>query len=544
MQVNLLFLINYLPQQAVKCLTLLLLLSVMGCANPTAPTGGPEDETPPSVVDDKSTPNFQTNFKPETIELTFDEWVKLQNANAQVLISPPFDGYEVRLKGKTVILDFGDKDTLRNNVTYVIQFGEAVKDLTEGNSAEDLRFVFSTGDEIDSLALSGQVVDAYTAEPIAKALILVYENLADSVFRTERPFYFGKTDEEGQFNISNMRAGNYKVCALMDSDGNYKFNQVNEQIAFLLEPLTLSEDTSYNLTLKLFQEQIPLKLMDTDSSASGLVKLTFNQPADQLLKAEGGIDFLQSFEKDTAFFWHQSPEPWTLYLSSDTLFYDTLKVPNSREGRKNVDLYSLPGQNLFPYPKRTFTLGISSPIVSLDTSKMQLLADTFPELLPFEWSIDSMEPRRIILERTFKESTPYELTAFPGAVTNIWNHSNTDTLVLKWNTADRKKFGNLHIEFTADDEEAIYFVKLLQKNKAPIVTYRLQGALSYEENIRGVSPGEYQLEIIRDDNANGKWDTGNYDALLQAEEIVIRPLENLRANWDLDVTVDLGAIFK
>ncbi|MEZ4985296.1 MAG: Ig-like domain-containing protein [Saprospiraceae bacterium] len=166
---------------------------LVGCANPMAPVGGPKDEQPPRIDSLRSTPDMQTNFRPQTIELTFDEWLKLDQPNQKVVISPPIQGYVVRLKGKTVIVDLGDKDTLRANVTYVVQFGDAVKDLTEGNAVKDLRYVFSTGPYIDSLTLGGKVVDAYTGEPQSGVLVMLYDNLADSVFRKERPFYFSKT---------------------------------------------------------------------------------------------------------------------------------------------------------------------------------------------------------------------------------------------------------------------------------------------------------------------------------------------------------------
>lgn len=521
---------------------ILVCIGLYGCANPIAPTGGPRDKTPPKVVQGKSTANFQTNFKPKIIELTFDEWIKLKNANQQVIISPPFEGFSVRLKGKTLVLDLGDKDTLRNNVTYVVQFGESIIDLTESNPAENLRFVFSTGAEIDSLELAGEVVDAYTGAPIEKALVLLYENQADSVFRTQRPFYFGKTDKNGRFEIYNMRAGSYKVCALLDADANYRFNQITESIAFTDEAVLISNDTSARLKLELFQEQLPIQLLETEEH-QGLVKLLFNQNSAPFVKSKGEYrDFKSSFEKDTTFIWHQSSLDWTLFLSADTTFYDTLDVAAVGDVKKikNFQLRRVGKANLNPFPRQQYDVKFSQPITKVDTALAHLYADSSLQVLPYSWSVDSTTIQQLSLNYPFKEKIAYSWVALPGAVTNFFGQPNQDTLTIKWTTNARKKFGNMAFKFLAQDSTQAYFVKVLKKDKAPIATFQLQGAFSYERILNGVTPDDYQLEIILDDNANGRWDTGNYDAKRQAEIVIIRPIEKLRANWDLEVKIDLN----
>ena len=147
-----------------SCLLILLLYS---CATPTTPTGGPRDENPPQIDTTLSTPNFQTRFLKQDISLTFNEWVMLEDVFNQVIISPPLQFKpEIYIKKKSVIIKWDERETLRENVTYTFNFGESVKDLTEKNPAEKLRFVFSTGDFIDSLTLSGKVVDAVDGKPL------------------------------------------------------------------------------------------------------------------------------------------------------------------------------------------------------------------------------------------------------------------------------------------------------------------------------------------------------------------------------------------
>ena len=233
---------------------LLLQLLWFNCATPVAPDGGPKDEIPPALDSVGTTPNFQTNFEKQRIELTFDEWVKLDDVFNQVVISPPLQKkYVTSIKGKTVRFEFDEEEVLRDSATYTINFGEAVKDLTESNPAENLRFVFSTGDFLDSLEMSGMIVDALTNEPVEKVLFMLYENLSDTVVRTDLPFYFARTDKSGRFTIRNIKSGTFKGFALLNDFG-YTFDQPNEQIGFPDEFILINDTIENNIKVKLFQE--------------------------------------------------------------------------------------------------------------------------------------------------------------------------------------------------------------------------------------------------------------------------------------------------
>ena len=203
------------------------------CANPIPPDGGPEDTQPPQLVEEESSPNYQVRFEKQRIELTFDEWVELNDVFNQVVVSPPLEyPFEASLKGKALRFEFDEEEELRPEATYTINFGEGVRDLTERNPTENLRFVFSTGDYIDSLSVSGRVVDAKTGEPVEGALFMLYDNLSDTVVRTERPFYFARTNKQGSFLIENVKSGTFKGFALQDANRNYRFDQAQEPIGF------------------------------------------------------------------------------------------------------------------------------------------------------------------------------------------------------------------------------------------------------------------------------------------------------------------------
>jgi uncharacterized protein (DUF2141 family) len=204
------------------------------CANAVAPTGGPQDTTPPVVVE--AVPeNHSTNFIGKKIEITFDEYITLENANQNVLISPPLsEKPDIKLHNKTVTIKF--KETLAENTTYTINFGTAIKDLHEGNQLKDYIYSFSTGDHIDTLCIAGKVLYASDKKPVDNAYISLYaadRDNVDSLPMTATPNYITKTDKEGNFKLAGLADKKYLVFAIKDVNSNLYFDLPNEEVAFL-----------------------------------------------------------------------------------------------------------------------------------------------------------------------------------------------------------------------------------------------------------------------------------------------------------------------
>jgi hypothetical protein len=212
-------------------LWLLLAGLTFSCANVVSPTGGPRDEDPPEVV--RSTPpNYSARFSGGEVRIYFDEYVELRNLSQQMLISPPLSALpEVRLRRQSIVFEINE--TLRPNTTYSLFFGDAIRDITEGNVIPNFQFVFSTGEYVDSLSVAGQVLDAFTLEPVADAFVMLYDSIVDSIPYLERPVYLAKTDKEGQFAIRNMRPGEYLAFGLVDNNANFLYDLPDERIAFL-----------------------------------------------------------------------------------------------------------------------------------------------------------------------------------------------------------------------------------------------------------------------------------------------------------------------
>ena len=204
------------------------------CANAVAPTGGPKDTTPPVVVE--AVPkNQSTNFIGKKIEITFDEFITLDNANQNVMISPPMsEKPDIKLKNKTVIVRF--KEDLVPNTTYTINFGSTIKDLHEGNPFNDYVYSFSTGDHIDTLSIAGKLLNAEDKKPVEGAYVGLYaadrDNL-DSLPMTTAPNYITKTDKDGNFRLNGLTNKHYLVFGLKDANANLYFDLPNESVAFL-----------------------------------------------------------------------------------------------------------------------------------------------------------------------------------------------------------------------------------------------------------------------------------------------------------------------
>jgi hypothetical protein len=193
--------------------------------------GGPKDEDPPKIVN--SAPKmYAINFKDKEIKIDFDEYIQLKDVNQQLNVSPPFKKKpKVWLKNKTLIIQYSD--TLKDNTTYTLNFGNSVSDLNEGNIYNNLEFVFSTGNYIDSLGVRGKIVNAFDLKPEKESLLaMLYSDLSDSAPLKETPIFTSRADKDGYYSINNVKPGTYRLYALKDRNFNYKYDPGTETIAF------------------------------------------------------------------------------------------------------------------------------------------------------------------------------------------------------------------------------------------------------------------------------------------------------------------------
>jgi hypothetical protein len=212
-----------------------------GCAKIGSPMGGPKDETPPRVI--RSIPdNYSIQFDEKRIEIEFDEYIQLKNINQELVVSPPQKEKPiVRLRNKTMIIDL--KETLLDSTTYTLNFGQAIADNNESNLLENYQFVFSTGSFVDSLSISGLILNAFDMKPSEEPItIMLYDNFYDSIPYKDIPMYIGKSTKKGYFEINNLKADTFKVFALKDKNYNLIYDLADEEIAFLDTTLILSAE--------------------------------------------------------------------------------------------------------------------------------------------------------------------------------------------------------------------------------------------------------------------------------------------------------------
>ncbi|MEN9611875.1 MAG: hypothetical protein RLZZ628_2689 [Bacteroidota bacterium] len=526
----------------------------IGCANIVAPIGGKKDTTPPKIVKARSTPNLQTHFKKQNIDLVFDEWLKLDDVYNQVVVSPPLNEHpEVTLDGKTVHVKFAKEEVLRENATYTINFGTSVKDFTEGNPATDLRFVFSTGAILDSLTFRARVVDAEKDEPLDNLLVMLYDNTADSVVRKIKPFYFARTDKSGVAKIENIKAGTFKCFALKDNDLNYIFNQDGETIGFPDSLITLPQLDTAVLKIRAFDPVAKFRLKNKETNNYGFVKLNFSGDVHKAkIHWQNGISkVIPEYGKDTMRLWYDntSDAAWYVYAQTDTNKTDTIRVkPTGNRAdflKKNKFMATSIKQKvgndpIYPtpvHPLKAHLIRFNYPIWNIDTSNISI-TDTFSKKMPFRCERDSLQPNVLYLKpkNAWVEGMKYQIQLLPNAVTNLFDLKN-DTLHQAILIQNRKELGDIQLKIKGLDKQKSYLIQLLTGGQSVEAQFFADKVVSFEKRIEGLNPDIYTIKIVEDLNQNRVWDTGDYDKKAQPERIFWKKLEQLRSNWELEAEI-------
>ena len=206
-----------------KLFYFLSLLFIVACARMGQPDGGWYDDDPPRVIG-SSPADRGTNVKTQKVTIYFDEFIKIEDATNKVIVSPPqLEMPEINGAGKKIVVEL--KDSLKENTTYTIDFSDAISDNNEGNPMGSYTFSFSTGEKIDTFEVSGYVVDASNLEPVKGILVGLYNDLADSAFKSKPMVRVSRTDASGHFVVRGIAPGSYRAYALKDVDGDFKYSQ-------------------------------------------------------------------------------------------------------------------------------------------------------------------------------------------------------------------------------------------------------------------------------------------------------------------------------
>ncbi len=521
------------------------LLLLASCAQVLTPDGGEKDSRPPKVVD--YTPDSATtNFTGKKIVIRFDEYVQLSDLGNQLIISPPMNEQpDVTIRKKDIVIDFND--TLLPNTTYTISFGSAIKDITEGNTLDNFRYVFSTGPVIDSLEIRGRVVNASTLQGEKGVLVLLYKATGDSVPLQQKPYYFAKTKNDGTFLFTNLKAGKYKAFALEDKNANYIFDNTEERVGFPAGLVTLAGNMD-SLDFKLFREgpKKQARLKAAQPSA-GRLQLSYALPmkAPQVTYVPALPEGMDVFTEtspagDTINLWinNITVDSLTLVVKDSAAFADTVtyalikpggkKVRQGTEDARKLQLKPNAGGGLFDLEKK-LVITSNNPLRTFNPNSFVLLRgkDTIRTELTL-----SENKRFLSFGYTFEEDSSYSLFIHPGAVTD-WFGQKNDTVKVNFRVQQSRYYGTLNVKLTGLTA-GNYILRLVNEQDVPLRETKISGAGTSTFPL--LPPGQYRLKLITDANNNGKWDPGDYLAAIQPERVSYYggPVR-MRSGWDMDV---------
>lgn len=573
------------------------------CANIGNPSGGPIDKTPPIFMRSNPTPNA-VNVKDRKIEIFFDEIVTLKDPSTKIIVSPAqTEMPRMSALGRKVTVEL--VDSLLPNTTYTIDFSNSIQDNNEGNAIDNFAFAFSTGSVIDSMRVSGYVLDSRTLEPMQSVVVGLQSNLADSAFHKEKLQRVALTNDRGQFTIRNVSPGSYHIFALKDLDRDYKFGNPTEDIAFLDSIIVPSigtreaADTVYNDLNEIdtimratrpayFPNDILLSMFNEDRKSQYLannlrvdstrISLTFAAASDTLpsLSIVGRNDvpdqwytLERSQTNDTLTYWIRPPHlvsadtlmVATTYLRTDTASNlswgtDTLKFTFQRQKakkkKKNEETDSLEQirfMELHPLANGTqevyapLLLQTGTPIERYSREAFHLQRKLQNDTIFYPAEIKSIALRDSTLNR---RDLVLKVDWEPGAAYTLAVDSLAMTDIYGLQTKPLKVDFNVR---KMEEYGNIVFNITAVRDSA--IVELLDGTekivlrapvKNHRAELLNLLPGKYYARLFIDRNGNGKYDTGNYDMHLQPEETVYYPgAINLKKNWDVEQTWDIYA---
>ena len=528
-------------QFGVFCLLVfaVVLASFPSCAKRGFIDGGPKDSIPPKVRI-TSPANGSTQFNAKEIKITFDEYVKLKDANKQLIISPPLkEAPMIYPTSATKQLTIKFRDTLKENTTYTLNFGQSIQDNNEGNPLNQYKYVFSTGTYIDSLFLEGRIFDAFEKEPDNFVSIMLYENnetFNDSTIYKEKPYYVTNTlDSARTFKLENLKAGSYYLVALKDKNNNLIFDPKTEKMGFYPTPITLPDPAIYEL--ELFKEVPRFRTIRPSQVSANQIVLGFEGRAEGINihfkddKEAADIRVTKMKDKD-------SLQLWLPKWDADSIAFEVKKTPFERSykmafRKMKMDTLALsPSHTSIIHYRDTLKLRASTPVDTWDEKKFRLI-DKDSANVPLQISYDDWA-KNLILHFDKDENQKYQLLVLPEAITDYMGFKN-DSIKIRLQTRPYTDYGNLTLKLENMPSFPIIVQLVDDKGKILAQDYTTEDTNIYFEYLQ---PNKFTVRLIFDENQNNRWDTGSYLDKRQAEEVFYYPnIIDVRANWDVEQNI-------
>lgn len=564
------------------CASVCILALLGACANMAqGPTGGLRDSLPPVYKTSNPLPN-SLNFKGDKVEIEFDEYVQLKDGFEKIVVSPPTKSpFVAKAIGKKVVVEF--RDTLKPNTTYTIDFSNSIVDNNESNPFNEYFFSFSTGDVLDTLSMSGYLLNAKDLSPAAGVLVGAYKQHDDSVFVTKAFDRIAKTDENGRFTLRNLEPVPYRVFALNDVNSNYYFDQPGEAVAFLDSVFTpkmiekVRFDTIYkdsvtidtvkrfrsvrylpdSVTLQLFEEEIVRQSFKKAVLTSETTVELYFENYEKQVPEINPVNFVSdnwavvepSFTTDTIKIWlrdsnvvkldtlrfelvYQKTDSASNFVEArDTVqLFQNRKKAKRRDDKKQTFLTCSSGRSVEVYNLPRIEWSAPVDFVQDSVVKVEMQKDTLWEKVDFRLVADSeVNARSYLLEAEWKEGSSYRLRIDSASVTDIYGNCN-DKTELKFRIKTKEEYSTLKFKVQGVADSA--FVELLNAKEQ---VKRVENLRNGEVFFKNVHPGEYYARLVVDSDNDGLWTTGKYIENRKPEQVYyFSKTLKLRANWDVE----------
>lgn len=526
------------------CILFLVIVLVYSCARQGSPSGGPKDETPPKYLSsepDTLSLNVSTDLK--EIKLNFDEYLVLKDYQNNVVVSPSLGNsaqfLPVGSPAKTVRIKLSEP--LKENTTYNINFGDAIQDNNEGNILRGYQFVFSTGDYLDSLKISG-LISAPSERKQSKNLVVgLYpfdENYNDSLILREKPFYVAKPNESGYFKMNYLRPGKYQLIAFDDEVQNMHFDPGKEKIGFINQPVELN--SNQKIDVELFSQKKSYKAVKAEQKEYGQLVFKFEGEPDEVKVEPIDFEFSTSSvsyipKSDSLNFWF-NPAVDSIGGKSKRLKFlvnhknsnDTISVVYSNSIPHKIKIAAT--SKLETSPGRNLKLSANYPIKKLDSSFVNIQKDSL--VLKTRLISDPENENNFSFDFPVELSSKYKVELLPGALTDIFGETN-DTLRFNFNTKTRNDYGHLKLILNHPPKHP-YFLKFFNES-GNLLDEQYGNETEFEYNY--LTPGNYYFQIQVDENENRFWDTGDFFERKKPEPTLIYPgVINVRAMWNTEET--------
>lgn len=524
-------------------------LFVLSCARVGSPVGGAKDSLAPKFLSaniDSSRVNVPTGTK--ELRLYFDEYVNLKEVSKNLIISPPIKKIKKilpsNLANKFILIQW--EDDLLPNTTYNFNFGNSIADLNEGNILPYFNYAFSTGEKLDELYISGDVVDGLSSAKEKKDskknyVVGLYKD-SDSLDYKQKPYYIAKADKDGYFELNYLSPGVYRIVAFDDENQNSVFEAGKEAVSFNKEKINLEKSIS-GMKLRVFPSKKPVKYLEYKEVPGGILMLFEGKP--QQVEVKSLSEKLKDYKvthqpkSDSVNIWFDATKQNIGIEQSEKLEFsyhtetkqDTISMFYKKSAKSEFTIANA-GSNVLP-PNKDFVITSSLPVENIQAEKWTMKKDS--TAVNFSAKISETNPFEIKVSGNFEPKQKYQLTV-PKSTVSSFYETLPKSYQFNFEIDLEENYGSFTLNLQNKPAQKFWVQFLDDQEKVQYSKFTADSTVKFTE----IKPGKYNLRILVDNNGNGYWDEADFanqvyaeDSYLFSKTIEIRPLWENVESWDL-----------